>query len=73
MKYLLNFQTGMTFDQLEDLLQTSCMYGYEIRLGGLTSTNAGPRKVITLAFENRRDRDAIKFELQSRARPDQAA
>lgn len=60
MKNKISFRTTKTFDEVENLIRPLCIYAYHIRLGGLESSNGTQRKVITVSFEEKRDRDAVK-------------
>lgn len=60
MKYLLNVRTKLSFDDLEDLVTDKCMYGCTIRLGGFSGPDDSQNKVMTLSFENKKDRETIK-------------
>jgi hypothetical protein len=60
MNVVMTFSTMLTAQMIDQLLESQCMRGRNVRFSDLQMGSEGTRKTVTIEFEDSRDRDRFR-------------
>jgi hypothetical protein len=73
MNVMMTFNTMLSAQMIDQLIDSQCMKGRNVRFSGLEMTAQGTRKTVTIEFEDPRDRDRFRNAYNSLNRQADAA